>query len=66
MLQPMPYGLLTDSSSTQRVAMTSPGGWRRWHPEFSHFSPPALLDEIELAFGDLAIGPGPTRPARAA
>jgi aryl-alcohol dehydrogenase-like predicted oxidoreductase len=45
---PMQAGLLTDSFSTERVALMSPGDWRRWHPEFSHFTPPALQKNLEL------------------
>jgi aryl-alcohol dehydrogenase-like predicted oxidoreductase len=45
---PMQCGLLTDSFSAERVAMMSPGDWRRWHPEFSHFSPPALQRNLDF------------------
>jgi aryl-alcohol dehydrogenase-like predicted oxidoreductase len=45
---PMQAGLLTDSFSAERVALMSPGDWRRWHQEFSHFMPPALKKNLEF------------------
>jgi aryl-alcohol dehydrogenase-like predicted oxidoreductase len=47
---PMQAGLLTDSFSAERVALMDSRDWRRWHIEFSHFTPPAL--QRNLAFRD--------------
>jgi aryl-alcohol dehydrogenase-like predicted oxidoreductase len=47
---PMQAGLLSDSFSAERVALMDSRDWRRWHIEFSHFTPPAL--QKHLAFRD--------------
>ena len=41
---------LSDSFSAERVALMDSRDWRRWHIEFSHFTPPAL--QKNLAFRD--------------
>jgi aryl-alcohol dehydrogenase-like predicted oxidoreductase len=47
---PIQCGLLTDSFSTERVALMDPRDFRLWHQEFSHYVPPAL--QRNLAFRD--------------
>jgi len=45
---PMQAGLLSDTFSLERVALMDERDWRRWHYDFTHFSPPALHRNLAL------------------
>jgi aryl-alcohol dehydrogenase-like predicted oxidoreductase len=45
---PMQAGLLSDSFSAERLELMDQGDWRRWHPDFAHFAPPNLQNNLAL------------------